>query len=377
MPSHIRLMETLEESGNLDRRTEGLGDNEALNRRVQDGRGLTRPELAVLLSSGKLMLQDAIEKSYLPADPCLSGMLLNAFPEPMQDKFSRFIEGHRLAREIVATKLSNRIINRLGIVHPFELAEEEGVGLAQVAAAFALAARLFDLDAVWERLENAAMSEDARLALFDRAAIAVRGHMADLLRAGAGQVPPSELADRLGKHVAALAIDTEDLLGERISAYSQRLRTGLLAVGAPAEEAAMVTHLVDLDGAVGIADLAAETGIDPRRLVGAFTRIGSGLGLDWAQSSAALMSPSDPWERLLVAGLARDFQQMRFEFLGSLARQKPGKADPLAAAEEWAMHHQASISVFRSAVARAEKTAPITPAMLAQIASQARNLLAR
>ncbi|HKT85533.1 MAG TPA: NAD-glutamate dehydrogenase domain-containing protein [Novosphingobium sp.] len=377
MPSHIRIIEMLEESGNLDRRTEGLGNNEALNRRAQDGQGLTRPELAVLLSSGKLLLQDAIERSELSGDPNLTDLLISAFPRPMQDKFPRFIKSHRLAREIIATKLANRLVNRLGIVHPFELAEEEGAGLARVAAAFALAARLFDLDKLWARLETASMPEEARLALFDRAAIAVRGHMADLLRAGAGQVPPFELAERIGRHVVTLEVDTQDLLGVRTLAYSNELRGALLALGAPAEEAAMVAHLFDLDGAVGIAELAADTGIDPRRLVRAFTRIGAGLGLDWAQSHAAMMSPSDPWERLLVAGLARDFQQMRLEFLRSLAKTQAGRADPIAAADEWGSRHAASIGTFRAMVARAEKTVPITPAMLARIASQARNLLAR
>ena len=377
MPSHVRLIEILEESGDLDRRTEGLADSETLTRRAQDGRGLTRPELAILLSSGKLVLQHAIERSDLPADPGLGALLLDAFPQPMEDKFPRFIKGHRLAGEIIATKLANRMVNRLGIVLPFELAEEEGADLAQVAAAFSLAARLFDLDALWQRLETAPMSENARLALFARTAAAVRGHMADLLRAGVREETPSALAERIGKHVEALKVDTQSLLGERILAYSQKLRASLLEQGAPEEEAAMVAHLFDMDGAVGIAELASDTGIDPRRLVGAFSRIGWGLGLDWAQSSAAMMNPSDPWERLLVAGLARDFQQMRLEFLRSLAQTKTGRADPIAAAQEWGQRHRPSIAAFRAMVARAEKTVPITPAMLAQIASQARNLLGR
>lgn len=377
MPSHIRLIETLEEGGNLDRKTEGLADNEALGRRAQDGRGLTRPELAVLLSSGKLVLQAAIEASDLATDATLQPMLLAAFPQPMQAKYARFIEGHRLAGEIIATKLANRIVNRLGIVHPFELAEEEGADLSQVAAAFALAVKLFDLDVLWERLEVAPMSEDARIALFDRTAGVVRGHMADLLRAGAGQVPPAELLERIGAPVAALSVDTHELLGERIVVHSRKLRAGLLELGAPEEEAALVSNLYDLDGAVGIADLAAETGIDARRLVGAFTRIGAGLGLDWAQASATIMNPSDPWERLLVAGLARDFQQMRLDFLKRLARTKSGKSDPAAAAEEWGRAHIAAIQTFRSMVQRAENTVPLSPAMLAQIASQARNLLGR
>ena len=377
MPSHIRLIEQLEESGSLDRRTEGLAEADALSRRSLEGRGLTRPELAVLLSSTKLLLQDAIEHSNLPEDPGLGDLLLAAFPKPMQGKFGKFIKSHRLRREIIATKLANRIINRLGIVHPFELAEEEGAGLAQVAAAFTLAERLFGLDALWDRLETAAMPETARLALFDGLAVAVRGHMADLLRAGVSRMQPSELEARIGTGIAALTQKTEDLLGEGGKAHSGKLRASFIAEGAPDAEAAAVAHLYDLDGAGGIAELAAATGIAPRRLVAAFTRLGSGLGLDWAQTTAAVMNPSDPWERLLVAGLARDFQQMRLDFLKGLARGKAAKADPVRAVEQWGEIHAAPIRAFRAMVARAEATVPVAPAVLAQIASQARNLLAR
>ena len=377
MPSHIRLIETMEEGGHLDRRTEGLTDNETLARRAQDGRGLTRPELAVLLSSGKLLLQDAIERSNLAPDPSLAGLLLSTFPRPMREKFPRFIASHRLAGEIVATKLANRIVNRLGIVHPFELAEEEGADLAHVAAAFALAEQLFGLDALWGQLETVPMPETARVTLFDRVAIAVRGHMADLLRAGTGQVPSSMLAARLQAGIAALSTDTIDLLGERTLAYSLSFRASLRELGAPETVVADVANLFDLDGAVGIADLSADTGIAPREMVAAFTRIGAGLGLDWAQASAATMSPIDPWERLLVAGLARDFQQMRLDFLKRLARTKLGRKDPLAAAEDWGRQHMAAIAAFRTMVRRAEHAMSITPAMLAQIASQARNLLGR
>jgi len=88
------------------------------------------------------------------------------------------------------------------------------------------------------------------------------------------------------------------------------------------------------------------------------------------------MTPSDPWERLLVAGLARDFQQMRLEFLAALAGgEQPN--DPVAAVESWLSQQQSAIRTFRAMVERAEATVTTAPAMLAQIASQARNLLAR
>ena len=376
-PSYARLIEALEETGSLDRRTEGLADSETLARRALDGHGLTRPELAVLLSSAKLVLQDAIEHSPLATDPSMEGVLLGAFPRPMQAQFAEFIKTHRLAGEIVATKLSNRIVNRLGVIHPFELAEEEGATLGQVAAAFTLADRLFGLEPLWTRIEETAMPETARLALFDKIAHAVRSHMADLLRVGAGRLDPTAMAERLDSGIAALVTGTRDLLGESGRAHSGRISAALVAEGAPEAEATAVTHLYDLDGAIGLASLADQTRITPRRLVAAFTRLGSALGLDWAQNSAAVMSPTDPWERLLVAGLARDFQQMRLEFLAGLAQGKTNRDDPVTAVETWAAAHATAIRTFRGMVDRAAATVPTAPAMLAQIASQARNLLAR
>jgi glutamate dehydrogenase len=89
------------------------------------------------------------------------------------------------------------------------------------------------------------------------------------------------------------------------------------------------------------------------------------------------MSPSDPWERLLVAGLARDFQRMRFEFIRGLASGRRAKDDPLALIAAWAAAREPAIRQFRAMIGRAQGANPLAPAMLAQIASQARNLLQR
>src|SRR3546814_19183437 len=103
-----------------------LAANDELLRRAQEGRVLTRPELAVLLATAKLALQDAIEASDLPDDPALAGDLAAAFPAEMQRDFAGAIADHQLRREIIATKSANRIVNRMGVVHTFEQDEEEG-----------------------------------------------------------------------------------------------------------------------------------------------------------------------------------------------------------------------------------------------------------
>lgn len=375
--SYLHLMQTLEDGGNLDRRTEGLADDQTLLRRAADDKGLTRPELAVMLSSAKLVLQDAIEHAALPDDPALSATLSQAFPAPMRGAFKAQIADHRLRREIIATKLANRIVNRLGVIHPYELAEEEGCELAQVAAAFVTAELLFDLRALWNDIDTAAMQETARLMLFERLAAAVGNLMSDILRTAQGKVMPSDLVRDLGKGVSQLADATGDLLATASRRQSADLRARFVEAGVPEKLAARVAHLFDMDGSVGLARLACDTGIDARALTGAFTDIGERLGLDWAQSTAALMSPADVWERLLVDGLARDFQQMRIEFLRRLARRKDARSDPGRTVTDWAQQNAGAVKQFHAMVSRAQTQAVIAPAMLAQIASQARNLLAR
>lgn len=374
MPSYLRVIDRLEELGQLDRKTEGLADNETLARRAADGQGLTRPELAVLLSSSKLALQEAIERSTLADDDLLVPTLIAAFPGPMQDKFRKQILGHRLRREIIATKLANRIVNRMGLIHPFELAEEEGAPLEQIAAAFACAESLFGMGDIWKRIETAPMPEGARLKLFDRAAAALTDHMADLLRAAKGSLRPSKLAEELGKGVRLLSGAADSMLAAEARTQSDRMRNAFVEAGAPLAEAASVAHLYDLDGTIGLALLARDSGTDPIALTRAFIDLGARLGLDWAQQTAARMSPSDPWERLLVNGLARDFQHMRLEFL---RRAMSRKAGPDVAVGRWVETQATAIAQFRTMVARAQAAVPAAPAMLAQIASQARNLLAR
>ena len=331
----------------------------------------------MLLSSAKLVLQDAIENSDLPEDEQVDQLLLGDFPDTMQKPFRTRILAHRLRPQIVGTVVANRMVNRMGLIHPFELAEEEGAGLDQIGAAFVAACELLGMDAIWNGIDAAEMPEAGRILLFDQAAVALRGHMADLLRAGHTSESPSDLVDQVSGGVIDLVAHVDELLAEEARDHTAAIADGLTQAGAPAKLAAMVANLFALDGAIGLASLSRDTGVAPVPLTHAFIDLGERLGLDWAQAKASVMNPSDPWERLLVAGLARDFQQMRFEFLRTLAADRKGTRDPLAGIDAWAAAHADDVAQFRTMIARAQEAVTLAPAMLAQIASQARNLLHR
>jgi glutamate dehydrogenase len=372
VPAYVRLIETFEATGKLNRAVEGITSNDDMLSRVQVQRGMTRPELAVLLSTAKLAAQEAIENAAFAADVAMEGELLAAFPPAMLAAHKDAVLAHRLRAEIIATKLANRMINRLGMLHPFELMEEEGCGLSEVASAFFIAEQVFEVRALWNKIDGADVTETTRLMLLAQTAVEMRAQMADIIR---GSVQNRSLADAVQLYTGGVQqlSQARDLLlpadvRKQTEAYGERL----LGQGAPRAIADQLVRIAQLDGAIGLSGLAAEQKYEVTALTGAFTAIGEALGISWSQGAAMQLDPADPWERLLVAGLARDFQTMRLDFLKRRAAKKP--ADDAA---NWLQANAARVAMFKAVVDRARTGSMPTPAMLAQIAGQARVLLNR
>jgi len=372
LPGHVRTIEILEASGRLDRRVEGLATSEELLRRGQENRGLTRPELAVVLSMSKIALQDAAEQLELSKEKLLEPELFASFPKPMRAPHAQSIRAHRLRDEIIATRVANRIVNRLGPVVALDMTEEEGASLGQVIVAFLVAERLLDLDRLWASIESAELPEHARVELFAIAARSVHSHLSDILRAAGGETRVSALCNLLDPGVRKIAAAATKLIRAEVRNEAAARRDHLLELGAPEDIVRGLVRLYELDGVFGIAALAARKGIDELALTRAYTRLGEALGLDWAQQQLARFTPRDQWERLLTAGLARDFEQLRIDFLGRVR----GK-DPQASVEQWVERHSARIAQFRELIDRAQREGAVSAPMLAQVANQARILLAR
>jgi glutamate dehydrogenase len=372
LTGQVRTIELLEASGRLDRKVEGLGTSEELLRRGQENRGLTRPELSVVLSVSKLVLQDAAEELQLAGDELVGPQLFDAFPKAMRKAHADAIRAHRLRNEIIATKVANRLVNRLGPGVAFDLTEEEGASLQQVIAAFLVAERLLDLDKLWDEIEHDSLPETVRLELFTIAAANVSSHLSDILRAGGGETKVDKLCALLEPGARKISAAATKLIRSEVRNEAAARRDRLIALGASDDIVRLLVRLFELDGVFGIAALSARRGVDELEATKAYTRLGEALGLDWAQQQVARFVPADQWERLLTAGLARDFEQLRIEFL---AHRRSGDVDD--AVEHWIDQHRDRIDQFRKLVSRARSEGHVSAPMLAQIAGQARILLGR
>src|SRR6185503_7629154 len=114
LDASARFMRELERKGSWIGGVEMRPDDDGLKALMREGRGLTRPELAVLLAYAKLDLRQDVIASDLPADPYLRKLLTAYFPALAIEHVESELNRHRLAREIISTQLINRMVNLAG-----------------------------------------------------------------------------------------------------------------------------------------------------------------------------------------------------------------------------------------------------------------------
>ncbi|RKE19313.1 glutamate dehydrogenase [Streptomyces sp. TLI_171] len=151
---HSRMINRLEANGQLDRALEYLPTEKQIRDRQQAGRGLSQPELSVLLAYTKITLADELLATELPDDPYFRDVLHQYFPSALRAKFAEQIDNHPLRREIITTLIVNDTINRGGCTFAFRLREETGATMEEIARTHAAARAVFGLEQIWDLVEN-------------------------------------------------------------------------------------------------------------------------------------------------------------------------------------------------------------------------------
>ena len=141
---HASYLKELETLGVLDREVEFLPSEKEILARKAAEQGFTRPELAVLLAYSKIYIKQEILKSTLPEDPYLKQSIETAFPLAVRKKYQSAMQDHRLHRDIIATQLSNHIINEMGITFVYRLQMETGAPIDQIIRAYTVASHIFN-----------------------------------------------------------------------------------------------------------------------------------------------------------------------------------------------------------------------------------------
>ena len=303
-----RMMRTLERDGRLDRALQFLPDEQELADRVTDERGLTRPEIAVLLAYGKSDLYDSLLDSDVPEDPYLSGDLARYMPRPLRKDCAEAIRGHRLRREIIATYIANSLVNRAGPTFVSEVAEESGFGAGEIARAYTVTRDVFDLRKVWNAIESLdnRVAAEAQTRMLTASVELVRRATLWFLR----NLPqPLDIAATIADYEPGIALLTERM-GTMLASFDaeelERRFESLVGDAVPADIARRVAGLDPLAAACHIVH-AAQACARPVDEVGAvYFAVGARLGLDWLRAAAQGIDADDHWQRLATTAIVED-----------------------------------------------------------------------
>jgi glutamate dehydrogenase len=131
---YASLITSLEKEGALNRELEQLPTDSELAKRKAEGRGLTTPELAVVIANVKNRYKRILGALPLLDLPWAKSVLTPYFPAKLVA--TRDALKHPLANTILATVLANESVNRCGPLMLRDLAVEHGVDEADVVKAW-------------------------------------------------------------------------------------------------------------------------------------------------------------------------------------------------------------------------------------------------
>jgi glutamate dehydrogenase len=330
--SHERFIESLEAQGKLDRAVEGLPSPEQFRELRENSLGLTRPELAVVMAYAKLDLFASLISSAAPDDPAFEPLLAGYFPDALA-KFSDARKRHRLRREIIATRLSNRMVNLLGPTFAAQKRDSEGVDPGRLAQAFEAAYSAFHFDALFARINalDGKAPAAAQIVMADETSTNLRmltsAFASDPDLSASGSAAP--LIARYRDGIARMRAILPQALGPVVTSRVERRAERYRAAGAPADIAGDVAQVRALASARETIDTASDTGWPLEAVAHIQHQIGMQLGLDRMRAAARDLDPRDHWDRLALQRVADDLPRQQGELTAAaIAAAQRDKVTP-------------------------------------------------
>jgi glutamate dehydrogenase len=307
-------LQAIEERGLLRRHEEALPSREALHERHARYAGLARPELALVTAYTKIDLVKRLEDSPIVNDAYLVGrFLVPYFPASIAARFSAAIPGHRLRRELIATRLVNEAVDAVGSTFIFSIVRDHGVEADAAVRAWLIASDVIGLPGRAERIKGGepSLAADAELHAFLALERAARGATGWALRNCEPTLEIGAAADRYRAGFAALAASFPDHLaaGER-----QRFELSyrdLRATVADGELADELARLGFADHLLGVLSLSQSRGVEIERVAAAY--FGMAAQFDFARLESALAGANgeDRWERRAALELGDELRDAR------------------------------------------------------------------
>ena len=333
---HRRLVSSLAAAGSLDPALEALPDDATWDERVAEHRGLVSPELAVVSAYGKLTLTRQLLESGVPDEAWCRPYLLDYFPHRLRETYPRQVLAHPLRREIVATSLTNAVVNSSGATFAFQLGEELSASPDRAVRAWAVAQEVFG-QADWhlQVVQQAAHLPTAtRLELLlafrrllDRACRWLLQNRPDPLDVEAEIARLAPVVHGLRGRLAEFVTGTEGRqVLERAAALSE--------LGVPDALAERAASFLEEFCLLDVAEIALREDENPEDVVAVYFALSDRYAVDGVLSRISELPRTDRWQALARAALRYDLYAA-LEELTTVVVRTSVQTDATTRIQEW------------------------------------------
>lgn len=365
---HTRYMRELDRAGKLDRKIEYLPDEKSLLERRLLEQGLTTPEIAVLLCYSKITLKEAVLSTDVPEDPYLKHLLIASFPKPLQDRFTKQMDLHPLKREIIATKLSNMVVNEVGFAFVYRLQDETGAPISAILRAYMVARTILNMEEIWNQIDALDSKIDNQkqadmMLIYLRL---LRRITRWFLRSQRTKLNIAETVKRLSSGIREFKQAMPDILSEKNRAQFDEFYTQYIEMGVSPFLAHELTLSRGLFSVLDMIEIAHTLQMTVTAVADVYFRLGEFLDLGWLRSQVIIHPTENHWEVLSRESLRDDLDAQQRQLTAAiLADADLTKENDIGIClTAWADRHSFLIARWMKVLANLRSAGTLTYTML-------------
>lgn len=318
-----QFMHDLESNIDLDRAVEFLPDDKKLLERKAAGNGLSRPELAILLAYTKIHIKSEIMKSDLPDDPWFQSTLANAFPKKIQTSYSHQLQKHPLRREIIATTLSNQLVNAMGITFVYRLQAETGMSAADIVRAYTVASNVFKTIPIQKKID----ALDIRIST--KLQFELLHHIRQLLnlstrwfaREGRLKTNMESLITHYSECIKRLRVVIPKLMTGATKAYLDNIIEQFKQIGLSDDMAHEIALSRGMYTALNVTEVATHHHLDLMQTATIYFEVGAQFGLVWFRDQISADSREGHWNNRARLALRDELDNLQRKLCITVIKQ--------------------------------------------------------
>ncbi|HEY5199688.1 MAG TPA: hypothetical protein VIJ31_02160, partial [Acidothermaceae bacterium] len=272
--------------------------------------------------------------------------LVDYFPSALRERFATTMTQHPLRREIIATQLSNELVNLSGSTFLFRVVGETAASVADITRAHTATRRAFRVDELWREIEalDDVVTSDVQTGLL----LGVRQLLDRATRWFlANRRPPIDVPETVNQLSWGIATVLDGLSENLRGSDAENLtaaRDRLIDAGVPDDVASRAMILTEGLSALAVVDIALQTKLDVEEVAAVHFALADELGLSRLGTLIGALPRDSRWHTLARAAARDDLEAAHAELTTDVLLSTPSTMSADARIAAWQQVNEAALA---------------------------------